>query len=158
MKKNIFAGLMAAGFAMAISFAPSAFAIGGSLNGVGTVSDSATVSMEVGKFAAITQLDDFVLSTSDADGSEGAVYSGSDTFRLITNAAVHVILEGSNLVNGSNSVATTYALDAGGLSFDTTVGVHNAEHTVSASATLGEISAQEAGSYSAEITITVAAL
>ncbi len=158
MKKNIFAGLMAAGFVMAISFAPSAFAIGGSLKNAGTVSDSATVSMEVGKFAAITQLDDFVLSTNDADGSEGAVYSGSDTFRLITNAAVHVILEGSNLVNGSNSVATTYALDASGMSFDTTVGVHNAEHTVSASATLGEISAQEAGAYSAQITITVAAL
>lgn len=158
MKKNIFAALIIAGFVVSMSFASSAFAVGGSLNNGGSVSDSATVNMVVGKFAAINGLADFTLSTTDADGSAGAVYAGSDVFRLISNSAMHVILEGSDLVNGTNSVPTTYALDAAGTSFDTSVGVHNQEHTVSASATLGEISAQEAGAYSAEITITVSAL
>lgn len=158
MLKNIIAVLMAAGFVVSFSLIQPIFAAGGSLSNGGSVSDSATVSMEVGKFAAIAGLDDFVLSTQNADGSEGAVYSGSSDFRLITNSAVHVILEGSNLSKGLNSVATTYALDSAGTSFDTVAGVHNAEHTVSASAILGGISDQEAGSYSAEITITVSAL
>ena len=158
MKKNIFTALLIAGFVVSMSFSSSAFAIGGSLNNNGTVSDSATVSMEVGKFAAIAGLDDFSLSTQDGDGSEGAIYSGSTTFRLISNSAVHMTLEGTNLLNGANSVPTVYELDGSGTSLDTSTGVHNQEHTVSANATLGEISAQEAGAYSGQITITVSAL
>ncbi len=158
MKQRIFASLIGVGFVVSMFFGASAFAVGGSLNNGGSVSDSATVNMVVGKFAAINGLADFALSTQSADGSAGAVYAGSDEFRLISNSAVHVILEGSDLVSGNNSVPTVYSLDDGGTSFDTSAGVHNQEHTVSASATLGEISAQEAGAYSAEITITVSAL
>lgn len=134
------------------------FAAGGSLKDNGTVGNFATVSLEVGKFAAITQLEDFVLTTSDADGSAGAEYSGSETFRLISNSPVHVILEGFNLYNGTGWVPTTWALDDSGLSFGTGAGVHNGEHTVSANVILGEISAQEASIYSAQIILTVAAL
>ena len=148
----------AASLIFSLVLSAQAYAVGGSLAGIGTVSDSAIVSMVVGKFAAISQLDDFSLSTNDPDGSENAVYSGSDTFRLKSNSAVHVIVEGSDLINGTNSVATTYALDGAGNTFDTAAGVHNTEHTVSAEAVLGDISAQEAGSYSAEITITISAL
>ncbi len=158
MKQRIFASLIGVGFVVSMFFGASAFAGGGSLNNGGSVSDSATVNMVVGKFAAINGLADFTLSTQSADGAAGSVYAGSDEFRLISNSAVHVILEGSDLVSGTNSVPTVYSLDAAGTSFDTSAGVHNQEHTVSASATLGEISAQEAGAYSAEITITVSAL
>ena len=148
----------AASLIFSLVLSAQAYAVGGSLANLGTVSDSAIVSMVVGKFAAISQLDDFSLSTNDADGSEDAVYSGSDTFRLKSNSAVHVIVEGSDLINGTNSVPTTYALDGAGGAFNTAAGVHNTEHTVSAEAVLGDISAQEAGSYSAEITITISAL
>lgn len=158
MKRNIFAGLLTAAMILSLSMVQPIFAAGGSIANNGSVSDSATVSMTVGKFAAIAGLNDFSLSTQDADGNAGSVYSGSSTFRLITNSAVHMILEGSNLVNGTNSVATSYALDGAGTSIETSAGVHNSEHTVSASATLGEISDQEAGAYSGQITVTVSAL
>ena len=122
-------------------------------------SDSATVSMSVAQYAALTGLDDFVLSTTDTDGAAGSVYSGSDSFNLESNAQVRVSLSGGDLSNGTDSVSTSYSLDGSGTTFDTTAdSVHNASHSVAASATLGAISAQKAGSYSAVITLTVAAL
>lgn len=135
-----------------------AFAAGGSLANQGTVSDTATVSMNIGLFAAIQGLDNFSLSTTDADGSENAVYSGSDAFTVKSNGSIRVTLTGADLVNGANVITPIYSLDSSGLTFDTGVGVHNSGHTVSASATLGDISDQEAGAYSGEITITVSAL
>lgn len=123
--------------------------------------DTATVSMDIALFAAVTGLDNFVLSisTTDVSGGAGAVYSGSDTYRLESNGQVRVSLSGNDLSNGSDSVATSYALDSSGISFDTTEGVvHNSEHTVSAEAILGDVSAQKAGAYSSVITLTVAAL
>ncbi len=135
-----------------------AFAAAGSLENLGTVSDSATVSMNIGLFAAIVGLDNFSLSTTDADGSENAVYSGSDAFQVKSNGSIRVTLTGADLVNGANVITPSYAMDSAGLTFDTGVGVHNSSHTVSASATLGDVSDQEAGAYSGEITITVSAL
>ena len=121
--------------------------------------DTAVVRMDVGLFAAVTGLDDFVLQTNDTSGEAGAVYSGSDTYRLESNGQVRVSLSGENLSNGTDSVNTQYALDGSGMTFDTTVdAVHNAEHTVSAVATLGDISSQKAGAYSSVITLTVSAL
>jgi hypothetical protein len=122
-------------------------------------SDSATVSMSVGLYASLTGLDDFVLTTSDTDGSAGAIYSGSDNFNLESNGQVRVSMSGGDLSNGTDSVSTTYALDGSGTTFDTTAdAVHNAAHSVSASATLGAISAQKAGGYSGVITLTVSSL
>ncbi len=122
-------------------------------------SKNATVSMSVGQFASITGLDDFVLSTLGSDGAAGAIYSGSDAYNLESNAQVRVSLSGGNLTNGSDSVSTSYSLDGGGLTFDTTSdSVHNGSHTIAASATLGDISAQKAGAYSTVITLTVASL
>ncbi len=122
--------------------------------------ETATVSMNVGLFAALTGLDDFVLTTTDPDGSAGAVYNGSDSFNLESNGQVRVALSGGNLKSAANTeVATTYALDSAGITFDTTSNaVHNAAHSVSAQATLGAISAQEAGGYSSVITLTVSAI
>ena len=122
-------------------------------------SDSATVSMNVGLYASLTGLDDFSLSTSDADGEAGATYNGDDDFNLESNGQVHVSMSGGNLTNGSDSVATSYSLDGASTAFDTTTGViHNASHNVSAQAVLGAISAQKAGSYSGSITITVSSI
>lgn len=122
-------------------------------------SDSATVSMNVGVYASLTGLDDFSLTTSDADGSAGAIYSGSDSFNLESNSQVRVSMSGGDLSNGSDSVSTAYALDDSGTTFDTTAdAVHNASHSVSAAATLGNISGQKAGAYSGSITITVSAI
>ena len=121
--------------------------------------DSATVSMNVALYATITGLDDFVLSTTAISGGAVAVYSGSDTYSLESNGQVRVSLSGVDLSNGRDSVPTSYALDGAGTSYDTTLDVvHNAAHTVSAEAILGDISAQKAGAYSAVITLTVAAL
>lgn len=122
-------------------------------------SDSAVVSMNVGLYAALTGLNDFVLTTSDTDGAAGATYTGSDEFQLESNGQVRVNLDGGNLSNGVDTVSTSYNLDGAGMTFDTTANsVHNAAHTVSAAAVLGEISAQQAGAYEGEITLTVSAI
>jgi len=121
--------------------------------------DSATVYMDIGRYASLTGLDDFRLTTSDPDGSAGAVYSGSDEFHLESNAQVRVSLEGGDLSNGKDSVSTAYDMDGSGIVFDTAAdAVHDGKHTVSASAKLGAISAQKAGAYSSKITLTVSAL
>lgn len=122
-------------------------------------SDSATVTMNVGLYASLTGLDDFALSTTDADGSAGAVYKGSDDFNLESNGQVHVSMTGGALSNGSDSLATMYGLDDANTEFDTASdAVHNETHRVSASAELGQISAQKAGAYSSAITITVSSI
>ncbi|MBL1260556.1 MAG: hypothetical protein COB33_008500 [Thiotrichaceae bacterium] len=121
--------------------------------------DSATVSMSVGLYASLTGLDNFVLSPSSTNGAAGSIYSGSDTFNLESNGQVRVSLSGGDLSNGSDSVTTTYEMDDDGVTFDTTASsIHNANHSVSASAELGDISSQKAGSYSSTITITVSAI
>lgn len=125
----------------------------------GLDTESATVNMNVGLYAALTGLNDFTLTTSDADGSAGAVYSGNDDFQLESNGQVRVTLAGANLQNGTDSVSTAYKLNDAGTTFDTeALKVHNASHKVSAAATLGEISSQQAGAYSSVITLTVSAI
>ncbi|MFK7864778.1 MAG: hypothetical protein AB8B95_11205 [Pseudohongiellaceae bacterium] len=122
--------------------------------------DTATVRMNVGLFASLTGLEDFVLTTQDTDGSAGAVYSGADTFNLESNGQVRVSMAGADLASSNGSkVATEFNLDEKGLTFDTESDkVHNSQHSVAASATLGAISAQQAGAYSSVITLTVSAI
>ena len=137
--------------AVATSFSASVFA--------DLDSDSAIVSLNVATYASLTGLDDFVLTTEDASGSAGAVYTGSDDFALESNAQVRVSLAGGNLANGEDQIETGYSLDGGGINMDTRANsVHNDRHEVSAKAVLGEISAQKAGGYSSEITLTVSAI
>ncbi|MFK7864779.1 MAG: hypothetical protein AB8B95_11210 [Pseudohongiellaceae bacterium] len=122
--------------------------------------DTATVRMNVGLFASLTGLEDFVLTTTDTDGAAGATYSGADKFNLESNGQVRVSMTGADLASRNGSkVATTYNLDDSGLTFDTESNkVHNSQHSVAASATLGSISAQQAGAYSSVITLTVSAI
>ena len=122
-------------------------------------SDTATVSMTIGLYASLTGLDDFTLSTSGTDGAASAVYTGSDSFNLESNGQVRVAVSGSDLSNGSDTVSTVFALDSSGTTFDTTAdSVHNSAHSIAATATLGAISAQQAGAYSSTITLTVSAI
>ena len=143
------------------SFALALIALGlASAAGAQTLDQkSANVSLDVGKYAAITNLDDFVLTTTDVSGAAGAVYTGSDSFNLESNTQVHVSVSGGDLSNGSNSIPTSYNLNGAGMQFDTAAdSVHNGAHTIAASAQLGAISAQKAGGYSSVITVTVSAI
>ena len=120
---------------------------------------SATVRMNVAKFASITGLDDFVLLPTNVDGAAGEIYRGSDTFNIESNQGVRVILEGDPLSNGNDILNTQYDLNGDGMQFDTEADrVHNQQHTVNAQAELGDISSQLAGDYEAEIKITVSPL
>jgi len=136
-------------------------------------SDSARVSLEIAKFAQVTNLEDFSLSLEGStDGAANAFYSGSVTYNLESNTGVSVVLTPANLSNGSDSVSTNYDIDIGGngvdsvnliasnlLTFDTTAGqVNNSSHVIGARAQLGAISDQKAGAYSADITMTVSPL
>ena len=86
------------------------------------------------------------------------LFRSSDEFRVESNCPVNITVEGNDLANGTGStISTSYKLD-GADSIQTTGGVHNGLHSVSAEATLGNISAQEAGDYAADITITVSAI
>ncbi len=155
--KSLTAILMVAPFAAGMALAEPGNKAG-NIGPNSSVSENATVSMNVALYAAIKDLDDFSLQTSDADGSAGAIYSGSDAFSVQSNGQVRVTLAGADLVSGANVITPDYALDSSGLTFDTGLGVHNQVHSISASAQLGEISDLEAGAYSGEITMTVSAL
>ncbi len=120
---------------------------------------STSPTMTVALYASVTSLGTFALTTTGSDGSSGAVYSGSDSFNLESNGQVRVTVAGDNLTLGSDTVTTTYTLDDSTTTFDTTSdSVHNAAHTVEASATLGAISAQKAGDYTSSITLTVSSI
>lgn len=119
---------------------------------------SAVVRMSVGKYAKITGLNDFILNTQNEDGSAEALYAGSDEFNLESNCAVQVDLVGEPLSKGEAKLKTSYQLDEKDMTFSTAAGVHNAPHKVSAQAQLGNISSQESGDYSANITLTVSAI
>ena len=122
-------------------------------------SDSATVSMDVALYASLTGLDDFTLTADSTDGAAGSTYSGSDTYNLESNGQVRVTMTGSDLSNGTDTVSTSYSLDGSGMTYDTTAdSVHNQSHSVAAVATLGAISAQKAGAYAGDITLTVSAI
>lgn len=137
--------------------------------------DAATVTLNIGKYAQITNLDDFALTLENGfvDGDANAFYSGKDTYNLEANSGVNVQLSSyANLSNGSDEVPTSYDIDLGGngaadetailstfSSFDTVAdAVHNASHVIGARAQLGDISSQKAGGYSADIVMTVSSL
>ena len=117
---------------------------------------SATVCMSVGISATISGLNNFRLRPLDNDGAAGAIYTGSDTFHLQSNAPVRVIIEGQRLSNGTDSIETLYSIDGSRNYYDTAAdGEHDEQHSFVARAQLGRISSQLAGDYSANVTLTV---
>jgi hypothetical protein len=111
-------------------------------------------------FAAITDLDDFTMTTEGVAGAgANASYEATETFNLESNAQVRLTLSGGDLENAGDTVSTNYSLDEGSTTLDTLAdSVHNDSHTISATGTLGEISDQRAGDYAADLTLTVSAL
>lgn len=124
--------------------------------GNNNVQSSATICMSVGVTASISGFDDFQLVPIEGDGSAGAIYDGTDTFHLQSNAPVRVLIEGESLNNGSDTIETLYSIDASRNYYDTATGsAHDAQHSFVARAQLGRISTQLAGDYSASVTLTV---
>lgn len=116
----------------------------------------ATICMAVGAQASLTELEDFTLRPVSGDGSAGAIYEGSDTFRLDSNHPVRVLIEGEMMSNGVDTIDTFYQIDGVRNYFDTaSEGIHSSIHTLSAKAQLGRISQQLSGDYSATLVLTV---
>lgn len=116
----------------------------------------ATICMSVGAQASLTELEDFALLPVSGDGSAGALYEGTDSFRLDSNHPVRVIIEGEMMSNGVDTIDTFYQIDGARNYFDTArEGIHSSVHTLSAKAQLGRISQQLSGEYSATVVLTV---
>jgi hypothetical protein len=120
----------------------------------------AQASANVAIFAAITQLDNFVLENNiGVDGAANATYVASEPFNLESNAQVRVTIAAGSMTNGSDTLSTIYRFENGTATLDTeTDSVHNQEHYLNVTSVLGEISDQKAGDYAADVLLTVSAL
>lgn len=128
----------------------------GYLANSGEIDDSALICMSIGQTATLTGLDDFVLTTNGLSGQPGSNYQGSDQFHLESNGAVRVNIVTEGLFNGSEKITPLFKLDATTSPLNTTTDeAHSSDHTLSAEVILGAISAQHAGEYSGEVTLTV---
>ncbi len=118
--------------------------------------DDAIVCMNIGISAELTGLDNIQLTTSDVNGSAGALFTGSDEFNLLSNAAVSVLVSGNALSNGPHQILTDFSIDGSLFQIDTPVGLtHDQSHQLEIKAVLGNISSQLAGHYQTEVTLTV---
>lgn len=117
---------------------------------------NATICMNIGAQASLTELDDFNLNALTTDGPAGSIYEGAESFQLDSNAPVRVIIEGEMMTNGSDTINTMYRIDDARDYFDTaSEGIHSSTHTLKARAQLGRISQQLSGDYSATVVLTV---
>ena len=97
--------------------------------------------MKEDPWASINGLNDFVLNTSDASGSSGASYQGSEVFELQSNAPVYLRITAQSLTQGATSLDTNYMID-GEEEFLATgnYGSYSGSHQIDASTQLGNIS------------------
>jgi hypothetical protein len=132
------------------------------------------VGATVPKYAAISVTDDTITLNFDsgAAGTEAtATGANAAAFNVETNAAINVTFTGTSLTLGGSTILVRYtALKDGNTigNFGTASGLDASlttaqalctteNYAVQAQATLGAISDQAAGNYSATVTITVAA-
>lgn len=116
----------------------------------------ATICMNIGAQASLTELEDFRLEALTTDGPAGSIYEGAEVFQLDSNAPVRVIIDGEMMSNGKDTINTMYKIDDAREYYDTaSEGVHSATHTLKAQAQLGRISQQKSGDYSATVVLTV---
>lgn len=107
-------------------------------------------------WASISGLNDFVLETSDATGSSGAYYQGSDVFQLDSNAPVYLMISGQSLTLGTTGLTTGYTIDDKAESSAAgNYGSYSGSHRIEASTQLGNISSQLAGQYTGTVVVTV---
>jgi LruC domain-containing protein len=124
--------------------------------GNSTFSDSANVCLSLGLQASITGLDDFELKTEGISGSAGALYEGSEEFRLESNGGVRVLIDTENLTNDDSTIRVNYLIDNFGDQLITPPDeIYDETHHLFAKARLGVISAQKAGNYQGTVTLTV---
>lgn len=124
----------------------------------GEVLDMASreVCLDIGIRAQITGLDDITLTTTQGDGESGAIYSGTDTFFLESNAPVRLLISAAPINNGLNTLPTEYFIDGVANLLETAAaGPHAGSHSINIEAQLGSISDQLAGNYSSTLVITV---
>lgn len=116
----------------------------------------ATICMNIGAQASLTELDDFRLEALTTDGPAGSIYEGAEVFQLDSNAPVRVIIDGEMMSNGEDTINTMYRIDDARDYYDTaSEGIHSSTHTLMAQAQLGRISQQKSGDYSATVVLTV---
>ena len=123
------------------------------------LSDDAVVCMSVGTYASVSGLDDMTLKSLGSDGAAGASYEGIDTFHVQSNSGVRIMVAGEPLTNGQDTIRTYYFIDnqLGGTT--TPAGVaHDSNHQIKAVAQLDNISSQQSGTYTTEVTVTVSPL
>lgn len=121
---------------------------------------TASTSMIVEKYAAISGLDDITLTTSSIGNSSSTLFVGSSSFHLETNCMVHVSVAGSYLKTMLGRTApTTYSLNGTSSAFNTSVNsTHSSSHSVEIKSLINSIWQQRAGDYSSNLTITVSIL
>lgn len=121
-----------------------------------SVNDSATVCLSVGMQASLTGLDDLVLSSAGVSGAPGTIYEGENLFSLESNGPVSVLVSSAGLSDGIDVIRPVYRLDGGEGRMDTAAeGAHNGEHRLTARYRIAQISAQRAGEYAGQVTLTV---
>lgn len=125
----------------------------------GELSDDAVVCMSVGTYASVSGLDDMTLTPLGSDGAAGASYEGTDTFHVQSNSGVRILVTGDPLSNGQDSIRTYYFID-NQLGGTTTLAgaAHDNNHQIKVVAQLDNISSQQSGTYTTEVTVTVSPL
>ncbi|GAA4651035.1 hypothetical protein GCM10023116_33180 [Kistimonas scapharcae] len=123
------------------------------------LSDDAVVCMSVGTYASVSGLDDMTLTPLGSDGAAGASYEGTDTFHVQSNSGVRIIVTGESLSNGRDTIRTYYFIDnqLGGTTTPADL-AHDGNHQIKAVAQLNNISSQQSGTYTTEVTVTVSPL
>ncbi len=117
---------------------------------------SREVCLDIGIRAQITGLDDITLTTAQGDGEQGAIYTGSDTFFLESNAPVRLYISAGPINNGLSTLPTEYVIDGSSEVLETAgAGSHSGNHSIRVEAQLGSISDQLAGDYSSTLLVTV---
>lgn len=121
-----------------------------------SISDNATVCMNVGFTASLTGLDNIVLSTEGETGKVGAVYRATDQFHLQSNGAVSILIKGGELSLGDYKIMPNYKIDGVAGKYDTPINVtHDSIHTIEAEFEIKSISAQATGQYQGTIELLV---
>lgn len=124
-----------------------------------TIEDSAVVCLSVGLTASLTNLNHITLTAQGTNGLAGAEFGGADQFDLESNGQVTIIIEQTLLTQDEHQIPLFTNIDAAPTQFVTEPeNIHSSIHTLNVEARLGNISAQPAGDYSAEVTLIVTPL
>lgn len=124
-----------------------------------SIEDSAVVCLSVGLSASLTNLNHITLTTEGINGLGGTQFSGMDQFNLEANGQITIMIEQTLLTQGEHQIPLFTNIDAAPTQFVTEPdSIHSGSHDLNVEARLGNVSAQLAGNYSAEVTLIVTPL